>query len=283
MNLTRAKGGIIMNLKNIGILSAVVLVAAVVLVPGVLGAFLGFFSSSNSCLDSEFNAECTCPEGYRKVSSDWFTQERYTCEKLEDIILDPESETFETDAIEFVERYFSNHCSAFDGLNCGGVCSAENPSGCRGDYYMSAAYGWDANNRRTVMIECKHTKEWDFTQTQCGSHSDCADRTDWAFSCIEGYCAREKSGSIPWRMHFFVESPTEIPTAYEFAMGMNYYYNEDTGKSCNTQEACDYYSANGEDLSDTYCTLPMNYVPNDGLFSILSYGGSMEIPQTWHR
>ena len=160
------------------------------------------------------------------------------------MILDTESETFEQDSIEFIEEYFDRNCANFESLECGELADMNDPTTWVGEKYMKVSYNWDENAKRSVSIECINVKEWDYTTYQCQSNSDCADRTDWAFTCVNGVCARESSGIIPWQMKFLVESPTEIPVTYESFKGMNYYYNEDDGTRCMSQEACDYYIQN---------------------------------------
>jgi len=174
-----------------------------VITSGLASSILaGLTGDIKLCDDAPYSEECICPEGMRKVYVPWLGLSRWSCEDLEQLIIDPESPTFEQDAKKFVVAYLDRHCGdVCTDLTCGEnkLCSSYSGS----DYYfddleamcqkginacISAVYGYGSAGERIVNIECAQINEWDA-------------------SC------RPKSGTIPWRMNFFVEGATELPKA----------------------------------------------------------------------
>ena len=163
---------------------------------------LGADPTIKSCVETPFNDDCYCAIGYDKipVSKSFWQYGKWYCEPT-DLFLDPDSPTFETDAIEYVQGYLSQNCgdTCVD-LECGGSCRLQDHDGSSfgsthptypNDRCISAVYGQGSSGERIINVECVVITEWDSEN-------------------------RPSSGTIPWRMNFFVESAEDEPKAYDF-------------------------------------------------------------------
>jgi len=151
------------------------------------------------CDITPYNPDCTCNPGERKEKLPYGRLTRWDCVVTDDLILDPDSETFQSDAIQYVKDYLGLYCGDICGdINCldpnmsdEAFClyAGSPPTGY--DRCMSADIGVGPTGGRLANIECKTVLEW---------YPD----------------GSPKSGKIPWRMNFFVESPTHTPSMYSF-------------------------------------------------------------------
>lgn len=160
-----------------------------------------------SCDDAPYNEDCFCPEGTRKVSVPLLGIPRWNCENLEQLILDPESLTFEEDAKNFVVAYLRRYCGTVcTDMTCGTnkLCTNYN-SPDSVDACIDVASGHTSSGERIVNVECRVILERD-------------------------ELGRPKSGTIPWRMNFFIEGPTELPKVYPFFS--NYCVDPDKTERC---------------------------------------------------
>jgi hypothetical protein len=191
--------------------------------PSVWASFIASITGTHGdCEFVPYDSGCVCsPIGERKISVPWFGLPKWDCENLDLLLIDPESPTFQDDAIAFTKNYLTYYCgSTCDNLDCGEVCGPTHPDVCNDDLYMTAAYGYGSAGERLVSIECVQVKE---------RYPD----------------GRQKSGSLPWRMMFLVESPTEIPVIYDVFLSSNYCVDSTKTNRCAPPEYCDY--RNNED------------------------------------
>lgn len=230
---------------TIGAISGIVLVIVIgtfILMPNLwesIGALIT--GQVSSCEDTPYDAKCICEVGIeRKISVPWLGIPRWDCEVLEDLLIDPESPTFESDAILFAEEYLSRWCGSIaTDFTCGTTdCVQGNPT-FPNNRCISAGFGYGANGERIVNVECIEVTEWDEQN-------------------------RPTSGRIPWRMQFYVESTTGTPKT--MFPESNYYYNESTGQKCTEQSVCDYYYANPSQYTidnPNWCVgdLPLDVIP----------------------
>jgi len=181
--------------KNKLIIFSLIILGVILLFPGLIQSIVSIVSGEvASCEDSPFNPECICP-GERKISVPWLGVPRWSCENIEQLIIDPESLTFEQDALNFVTEYLTLHCGdTCTDLSCGDICGRTVdgefiPSATPifpDDRCISAVFGFGSGGERVVNVECIVITERDSQN-------------------------RPRSGTIPWRMSFFVESATGTP------------------------------------------------------------------------
>lgn len=221
----------------------------------------------SSCEETPYAENCYCLEGERKISVPWMGVPRWSCENIEQLLIDPESSTFEEDSLVFVEDYFGKYCgNVCTDLSCGMLCEDGTSTPTDGsDRCMNAVYGYGSQGARLVNIECMVVTEWSESMGECTSNEDCS---GWYY-CYNGECKRPDGGVCPWRMNFFVESETDTPTTLEVLSWTNYCYNAETDKKCCHQSICDYYE------NPDWCvgSLPLNIVPNDYPMSIFGISG----------
>jgi hypothetical protein len=184
-----------------------------------------------NCNIDPYNALCTCDPNQRKIDVPWIGVPRWHCENLQELILDPESPTFGTDAISFTQEYLRRECGNLcTDLSCGQPCFMDGASDIPIDgsnRCMTAVYGYGDSGARVVDIECRVVDEYiPGTPGGCTSHTECG---SWEH-CVDGECVLPKSGYSPWRMFFFVESATGIPLAHEFMD--NYCVNPELTERC---------------------------------------------------
>jgi len=204
----------------------------------VVGGFLYAKTYNPSCTFDPYNPNCTCPEGYRKIYVPWLGEDRWSCEKIENLVLDPESPTFEEDAKEFVKNYLLTYCGDIcTDLDCGIECGRGNVPVDGNNKCISSVYGYGEEGKRTVNVECRVITEWSDGGISCNSNSDCG---EWEW-CYKGECRLPSSGFSPWRMQFLVESETGKPVTYKVFSSSNYCYNPDTNKKCTLPEVCEEY------------------------------------------
>jgi len=207
----------------------------------VVGGFLYAKTYNPSCTFDSYNPNCTCPEGYKKVYMPWHGKDRWTCEKIENLILDPDSPTLEQDAIEFTKNYLSTYCRDIcTDFNCGtkcgkGIVPIDGDNKC-----INSIYGYGAGDKSfelTVNVECRVINEWSDRGISCNSNSDCG---EWEW-CYKGECRLPSSGFSPWRMEFLIESDAGNPVTLDIMKQNNYCYNTDTNKKCTLPEVCEEY------------------------------------------
>lgn len=253
----------------------VIVLAMVVFFPGLLESIGAALTPGlDSCEDAPYSSDCFCPEGDRKVFVPWNGLDKWSCETLAELIIDPESPTFESDALSFTEAYLVRHCG-FEGANictdlsCGEPCGL----GISGPNFpnnkcKTAAFGFIASGAREVNIECVVINEWSTPQGIMTHEQALA-----AFGNTANNDIRPASGVLPWRMNFFVESETSLPQALEVMAQSNYCVNPAQTLSCGTQSLCDFQNAQVPGV----CTpaLPIEIVPGDfGGLSIISGFGN---------
>ncbi|RLJ00635.1 MAG: hypothetical protein DRP06_01705 [Candidatus Aenigmatarchaeota archaeon] len=226
------------------------------------------------CSETPYDSECYCEQGERKIYVPWVGVPKWSCENVEQLLLDPESPTFEEDAIKFAQDYLALYCGdVCTDLDCGPVCEYYDKTTNSTikneweDRCIDAVWGYGNSGARLVNIECKVVTEWEYSSTPCEVESDC-NGLAWEH-CYQGRCVMQKGGYNPWRMEFFVDSETEIPTTLEVFSRDNYCYDVGTNKKCAHQSVCN--SENNLDL----CVgdLPLTIVPNDHFMSVLGISG----------
>lgn len=171
-----------------------------------------------SCFIDPYNPNCTCPEGYKKVYVPWLGKDRWTCENESALVLDPDSPTFEQDAVEFAKNYLSTYCGDVCGkITCGDMSPCVQGLPPEGkDYCIEATYGYSEDGKRKALIKCmKVTKRDNY--------------------------GRVLSSIDIWSMNFYVESETGEPVTSDYIKSLNYCYNEQTQKKCTLPEVCEYY------------------------------------------
>jgi len=226
--------------------------------------------ASVSCLEDKYCDLCSCPEGYNKIPISKSFGGGWYCESNDDLILDPESETFEEDALQFVQDYLESYCGDIcTDLECGELCTDGNPIICNEDRYMVASWGQGKSGARLVNVECIVVTDWDDSGVPCQTHEDC---TGDYRSCQDGTCKRQSKGTIPWRMWFYVESPTGVPIVHRFFD--NYCADPSETMRCTFQEYCDDYAEYKPDINMDWCVgnMPMDVRDYDEspLFSVFT-------------
>ncbi len=223
-------------------------------------AATGLETMDKSCSWAPYDENCVCEEGERKVSVPWLGKPKWSCENIENLLLDPESPTFETDALAFAENYFSIYCgSVCTDFACGAktFCNGfTNPTDGTNEC-IEAVYGHDAQGSRLVNLQCIQTTEWNSMNQQCFDNSDC----DSLAYCYQGDCVRRATAISPWKLNFLVESETNIITTSEVHVISNYCYNAETGKQCMHQSICDYYIEKTGSADWCVGDLPLIIVP----------------------
>ena len=255
----------------------VVLLVAGVLVffPGLIGSIGAIFSGQvNFCDDAPYDSECVCVEGDRKVPVPWLGIPRWSCETLEELLIDPDSPTFESDALQFTEDYLTRFCG-FEGANictdisCGEPCVGTGPvfpiNRCK-----QPSYGWSTQGARLVNVECIEITEWSTPQGEMTHEEALA-----VFGNEPNANIRESSGKLPWRMSFFVESPTGTPTTLELFAWANYCLNPEQTISCTSALHCQQREDIGQGGDWCVPELPMNFIPNDSPFSVVGIGSGL--------
>lgn len=264
------------SLATLAIIGVIAFVGALVAVPGLANSITSMIiDSEQTCSDAPYNTECYCFTGYRKTYVPWLGVPRWHCEKLEALLLDPDSQNFETEAVNFVQSYLANNCGniwtdACNGVYCG--CTPENPD-C--DAYASShpiypnnacispVFGYGNTGARLVNVECVVMTTWGTPQGEL-MHEEAL----IIYGNQPNENIRPSSGTCPWRMQFFVESETQIPTTLEVLSRSNYCYNSETEQKCTHQSICDYYV--GRDGSADWCVgdLELIVLPNDYPMSV---------------
>ena len=186
-------------------------------IPGLANSIISMVTGvPKTCLEAPFDKDCYCPEGYRKVSVPWLGIPRWTCENISALLLDPESPTFEQDAINFVRNYLEKYCYEIcDGIECGDMdlcIQGIPPSG--KDRCIEAVFGYGKEGKRMVSVECKVVTEW---------YPD----------------GKPKSGYSLWGMNFYVESETGVPVTNELLARNNFCYNKEEGSICTLPYVCE--------------------------------------------
>ena len=239
----------------------VVLLIGVIFFPTLIESVWASVSGqASSCEDTPYAENCFCLENERKVDVKWLGVNRWSCENVEQLLIDPESETFEDDAISFTQSYLTENCgSTCTDLSCGTFCDTTTGNPTDGsDNCIEAVYGWSSSGARLVNIECRTITNWE-TLGSC-SEIDCENRYG---VCRNEMCIRPTSGTSPWRMEFFVESEDSIPNTVEVLAQNNYCLNPELTEKCTHQSICDYYDSIGEDSSWCIGDLPLDIFPND--------------------
>jgi hypothetical protein len=241
------------------LLAVIAVIALILIVPGILGSLSSLVGNPLSCENAPYDAKCTCGSGERKISVPWLGVPRWDCENLELLLIDPESPTFEDDAISFTKNYLEYYCGSIcTDLSCGSTCQGEggfdstHPSDESENPCMAAVYGYGVEGERLVNIECVEVEEW---------YAD----------------GNPKSGTCPWRMFFFVESETNNPKAYPFMD--NYCTNPERTKLCTTQQQCDYWKSVHPGEDDSWCIglLPIDVIPYPPTASIFGSNTAPEL------
>lgn len=126
------------------IIIGVIAVAVVLLMPGLAQSLISMITGEPlHCSMTPYSTDCLCNSDERKVSVPWGGLPRWYCETLDDLLLDPDSPTFEQDAIDFAGAYLDRHC--------GSVCTDLSCS----SGTIEAVYGWGVEGFRLANIECR--------------------------------------------------------------------------------------------------------------------------------
>ena len=171
------------------------------------------------CMYAPYDENCICPDGERKIYVPWVGVPRWSCENVENLVLDPESPTFEQDAIDFTKAYLNQYCGDIcSDLSCGDMSTCIQGIPPEGkDKCIEATYGYDESGNRLANIECKVVTEWDSS-------------------------GRATTGYISWGMEFYVESETGQPMTRDIFITNNFCYNTETETKCAMPEYCEYYN-----------------------------------------
>lgn len=229
----------------IGILPllAIVVIGALVVIPGAWqSVYSSLTGASINCEVAPYSDSCSCAEvGQRKISVPWVGIPKWDCENIDKLLIDPESPTFEQDAISFAKNYFDYYCNdVCEDTECGDICQGTPITcGTNTDRYMTAVYGYSSEGERLVNIECNVIT----SRNQDGT---------------------QKSGYSPWRMNFLVESETEIATVYQVLEQSNYCSNSAETRICATPNIC---SQMGSDKCTGNLELNVISTPVASLFS----------------
>jgi len=266
--------------KKAGIIITVTVVVLVMLVMQIPWVIAGWYSSVTGqetfCNSDPYNEKCVCNINQRKISVPWLGIPRWHCETLNELILDPDSPTFEQDAISFAKQYLQRYCgSVCVDLTCGGNicgCPLENPNcGTFASSHpiypiqscISASWGWGSTGERLTNIECLKMNTWNTPQGELTHEEAIA-----IYGNTPNAAITPKSGTAPWRMEFFVESPTSIPKVWDVFVPSNYCSSPDFQNVCTSQEHCDQREAIGQGGDWCIPQLPIDVYPTP-LASIL--------------
>ena len=243
----------------------IIIIVALVFFPGLIESIGAAFSGQvSSCEDTPYAENCICGEGERKVSLTVTGLTRYICEDLEQLLIDPDSPTFESDAIQFSEDYLVRYCG-FEGenictnLSCGSLCPSGFPTpGFPENKCIDATIEASTTGGRIVRVRCFEVTEWDTPQGIL-TH----EQTLNAFGSEPNSEITLAKDRVPWSVHFFVESETDIPSAWEVMSQSNYCISQDRTMKCGTETACG---------NSTSCTpaLPMNIIEQPIVQSIIT-------------
>ncbi len=267
------------NPLAMGVIAVVVigLIAALVFPGWIESIGNAIFGEVSSCEDTPYDVDCFCEAGIeRKISVPWIGVPRWSCETLGELLIDPESPTFEADAIAFSEEYLSRWCSTIaTDFTCGtGVCVTGTGPIYPINKCLTAGFGYNIEGARSANIECVEQKTWQTPQGELTHEEALAIYGNQPNADIW-----PSSGSLPWRMFFFVESETGTPKT--MFPESNYYYNADTKQKCTHSSYCDYvYAQVPQDPftieNPDWCVgdLPLDVIPftPDSAFSI--FGGN---------
>jgi len=196
--------------KNLRIIKWLLLVVVVMLliIPGsLLSTFSILTGNIMNCEKTPFDKNCYCESGSRKIYVPFLGVPKWSCENIEQLLIDPESPTFKEDAIGFAKNYLSTYCNDVCGeIECGDMSPCENglPPLSK-DYCIEAVYGYGSDGNRLANIRCL-----------------------------------TKNMAI-WEMNFYVESETKTPATTNLLINNNYCYNPQTNKKCTLKEVCEHY------------------------------------------
>lgn len=202
-----------------------------------------------SCEDAPYAVNCVCQD--RKVEVPWLGVPRFSCETPNNLLIDPDSPTFEADAVSFAVGYLGNSCGTVcTDLQCGGQCEpGENNPLFPEDRCINATFGYGVDGVRRVNVECVWIQE---------------------FQDIGGVM-KPKTGTIPWRLEFLVESETDVIQVKEIDLSANYCYTDGADSYCASQELCD---ARGVTTVECVGTLPIDLVPTGNPLSTIGVSTS---------
>lgn len=234
-----------------------IIIPAIIMVVVLIGALFLFsifprflesvgatiFGTVSSCDDTPYDSKCICdPTTQRKISVPWIGFPRWSCENIGELLIDPESPNFETEAVSFVKQYLTTNCSSTCiNLECGNICEGTTAFSKTHPTYpetkcMATTFGYGAQGARMANVECVNIDSWNTQNLPA-------------------------SGHISWRMEFFLESKSSVPNTLEAYASSNYCANSDLTKVC---------SADCSGKTENTCVeeLPMNLFPNDYLLAI---------------
>lgn len=272
------------------IIGSLVLVGLVLFaVPGLIESIGALFSGEVAhCDDDPFSlaGECFCDEGERKVtfgSSGFVWEERSICEELEALLIDPDSPTFESDAIQFSEDYLIRHCGSEgvnictdESLQCGDPCIGSTPT-FPDNKCVAPSYGFSDSGGRIANIECVRIDEWEVIATgEKITHEEALSR----YGNQSTNEIRVSSGTLPWRVWFFVESETDVMEGWELMAEQTYCYNpnasgpvdpsnpnETLGLLCGTETRCDFANSDIPGICEP--AIEYNLIPQPPVQSIV--------------
>lgn len=250
----------------IGSIVAVILIAAAsLLFSGKANEIRYAGVDSISCEFTPYDKNCTCED--RKVYVPWNRIPKWGCEVVEELMLDPESETFEQDAMDFAMGYLDQYCGHFcRPLFCGEQysCWSDEYPNPPNPFCIEAVWGYGKEGERVASIECKKVHEWEEYGVCVTDDEKHKCKISWG-NCWEGVCWRQRAGTLPWQMHFYVESEG-IPRALDiFALYDNYCVDvAKTGRCaspdfCTTERAAQWAEKGKVCIGD----LPIELVPRE--------------------
>ncbi len=220
-------------------------------ITGFLTSFIGIVSGYHTlCNISPYDPNCICAESYKKISVPSVIP-KWNCE-YENLFLDPNSSTFQQDAIEFVKNYLTKYCGDIcSDLSCGGgeLCYISTDSGSGWErnkeypnpddpFCIEALISYTDDGKRNVHVRCEKATKFEVIGS-CNTDSE----KNWCFNnwgvCHLGTCYRERESVSPWQMEFYIENPTSIPLVSNLLIWKNYCYNEITKKLCTSEMYCE--------------------------------------------
>lgn len=188
------------------VLAAVVLVGAgLYMTDGFtyISSWIGSLEGPKTCDETPYDDNCYCNPDEDKQKSPFSTWgHRWYCEQSV-LVLDPDSPTFQQDAINYVKAYLSRHSNGKCNLECGEICTDPFPGA--GTQCIEASWGQGQTGERLINVECKKM-------------------------------VSSNTGYSPWRMQFLVEYIEDKPRTYEVFENSNYCVAETT--DCNSDSDC---------------------------------------------
>ena len=162
----------------------VVIMGVLFVITGTAGYVWDVIIGPGDCRETPNNPDCYCPEGYDKIpvaSSFWEVFGKWYCEESE-LMLDPDSPTFEQDSIDYVQAYLSSNCDD----DCYNIA-------CEGGEIV-ANCGQIGTGKRLVNVECNIMTSPDsgYTQWKMMFYVEGLTTVPKTESIFDNYCYNEE-------------------------------------------------------------------------------------------